>query len=368
MGNGGSSRGGLISGARKVFAYREFSVLLILLLEFLLFYVIIDLYLGREYDRNIFFTGRNIHLILRFSSFYAIASVGAAMIIISAGIDLAPGSVMALTAVVTGYFYVYADWSLTAACSMGMLVGITCGALASFMIVDIKLPPWLGRRLPARVSGPIQGFLGIQLMPFIATLGIMGIARGLAYILMQGKTFIDLSAKIPRDQLILGYRFIDILRISPIFLTVVIALFFHWFMTRTSWGRQIYAVGGNEIAASFSGVKVPRMKTVVYMAGGVLASISGLILAVVEGQAQQSMALGYELDIIAAAVVGGASLTGGRGSVLGAVIGALIFGVLRNALNKIPGAAYYERFIVGLAVVIIVIIDQFTARRQSRMQ
>jgi ribose/xylose/arabinose/galactoside ABC-type transport system permease subunit len=348
----------------KVFAYREFSVFLILLVEMLAFYLIIEIWFGRgEY----FVTWDNIMLILRYSSFYAIAAVGAAMIIISAGIDLSPGSVMALTSVVTGYFYVNAGWPLFPACLMGLVVGLVCGAFASFMIVEIKLPAALQNKLPRRLATPLQNFLGIQLPPFIATLGIMGIARGLAYIIMRGRTYIDLSAKMPRDMEILGYRLLDILNVSPIILMFGIALAFHWFMTRTRWGRQIHAVGGNEVAARFSGVKVARMKTIVYICGGVLSAIGGLILAVVMGQGQQSLALGYELDVIAAAVVGGASLTGGRGSVLGAVFGALIFGVLHNGLNMITGASSYERFIVGLAVVVIVIIDLFTARRQAKL-
>lgn len=349
---------------RRVLAFREFSVFMILLLEMAVFYVIIE----AEFGRGLYFIKLdNLMLILRYSSFYAIAAVGAAMIIISFGIDLSPGSVMALTSVVTGYCYINLDWPLFPSCLAGLMVGVCCGALASFMIVELKLPAGLRERLPKRMEAPVSNFLAIQLPPFIATLGIMGIARGMAYIIMKGKTYIDLSEKIPRDQLILGHRYIDALNLSPLILMVVIALGFHWFMTRTRWGRQIHAVGGNETAARFSGVNVAGMKTIVYMTGAVLASVSGLILAVVMGQGQQSLALGYELDVIAAAVVGGASLTGGKGSVLGAVIGALIFGVLHNGLNQITGASYYERFIVGLAIVIIVIIDQYTAKRQAKL-
>jgi ribose/xylose/arabinose/galactoside ABC-type transport system permease subunit len=368
----------LLSGGkrlRKLFAYREVSVFLIFLLELLLFYLIIDVYIRYNYfiffktagagqsvfsleflrhafsglwpgnwEQNSFLSSRNLSLILRYSSFYAIATVGAAMIIISEGIDLSPGSVMALTAVVTGYVYVNLDQPLWLACLAGLAVGVVCGTLAAAMIVKINL------------------------LPFIATLGIMGVARGLAYIMMAGKTYIDLSAKVPRDMLVMGYRFNDLLKIVPVILMIIIALSFHWFMVRHRFGRQIHAVGGNQVAARFSGVKVGWMKTIVYMTGAILAAVSGLILAVVEGNAQQSMAMGYELDIIAAAVVGGASLSGGKGSILGAVVGALIFGGLRNGLNLIPNASYYERFIVGIAVVVIVVIDQFTARRQARMK
>jgi ribose transport system permease protein len=127
----------------------------------------------------------------------------------------------------------------------------------------------------------------------------------------------------------------------------------------------VFAVGGNETAALFSGIRVGRVKVSVYVISGLLASISGVVLAVVQGQGKADLATGYELDIIASAVVGGASLAGGRGSVIGAVLGALIFGVLRNALPQIPGATFYDRLTVGLAVIVIVVMDQVLVRRRK---
>jgi ribose/xylose/arabinose/galactoside ABC-type transport system permease subunit len=124
-------------------------------------------------------------------------------------------------------------------------------------------------------------------------------------------------------------------------------------------------VGGNETAARFSGILVSRVKVSAYAAAGLLASMSGVMLAVVQGQGKADLANGYELDIIASAVVGGASLTGGRGSVAGAVLGALIFGVLRNALPQIPGATFYDRLIVGVVVIVIVVMDQVLVRREA---
>ena len=123
-------------------------------------------------------------------------------------------------------------------------------------------------------------------------------------------------------------------------------------MHRFQWGRAVYAIGGNETAALFSGIAVGRVKTSVYLLAATLAAVAGIVLAVVQGQGKADLATGYELDIIASAVVGGASLSGGRGSVLGAVLGTLIFGVLRNALPQIPGATFYDRLIVGLVVIV----------------
>ncbi len=349
----------------RFFAAREWSVFFILCAEILLFYLLLEVRYGWG---DTFINLNNFSLIFRYSSIYVIAAVGSAMIIISGGIDLAPGSVIALVSVVTGYFYVNMDQPLWLACLAGLVVGLLCGLGASFLIVHVKLPSPMEDRLPGFIARALRLLLEIELPPFIATLGMgLLIARGIAFIIMKGKTYIDLSAKLPRDMEILGISSLTWLNSAPIILMILIPVGFHWFMVRTKWGRQIHAVGGNQQAAYFSGVKVGWMKTIVYVAGGVLAAVSGIIMAVIFGQGSQNLALGYELDFIAAAVVGGASLAGGKGSVLGAMIGALIFGVLHNGLNHIPGAAYYERFIVGLAVVIIVVIDQITVRRQRRL-
>jgi ribose/xylose/arabinose/galactoside ABC-type transport system permease subunit len=146
---------------------------------------------------------------------------------------------------------------------------------------------------------------------------------------------------------------------------VVLALLFHGLMRGFQWGRAVFAVGGNETAALYSGIAVGRVKTAVYTVAGLLAAVSGVVLSVVQGQGKADLASGYELDIIASAVVGGASLSGGRGSVLGAVLGTLIFGVLRNALAQIPGATFYDRLIVGLVVIVIVVMDQLLLKRRD---
>jgi ribose transport system permease protein len=201
----------------------------------------------------------------------------------------------------------------------------------------------------------------VHLPPFIATLGVMGILRGLAYIITEAR-FYDLSAKLPPNWHVAG---VSIDWLGPIVM-ISLAIVFQILMTRYRWGRHVFAVGGNETAALFSGVPVGWIKTSAYVVSGVLASASGLVLAVVGGQGKADLATGYELDIIASAVVGGASLVGGRGSVAGAVLGALVFGVLRNALPQIPGATFYDRFIVGAAVIGIVVLDQALTRAGSR--
>ncbi|HVQ41220.1 MAG TPA: ABC transporter permease [Vicinamibacterales bacterium] len=313
---------------------REFSTAAILLAEVVFF----AWYLWPDGERSHPFLNRdNFLLILKYSSIYGIATIGAAVVIISGGVDLAPGAVIGLTTVVMGYLFVEAGWPLWAAGSAALLVGIATGLLSSWLIIRVKLPP------------------------FIATLGVMGILRGVAFIITQAR-FYDLSAKLPRNWHVAG---VSIDWLGPAVM-VVAAIVFQRLMTGYQWGRNVQAVGGNEMAALFSGVPVGLIKSSAYVLSGVLAATSGVVLAVVQGQGKADLATGYELDIIASAVVGGASLVGGRGSVVGAVLGALIFGVLRNALPQIPGATFYDRLIVGVVVIGVVVMDQVLTRRSSK--
>jgi ribose/xylose/arabinose/galactoside ABC-type transport system permease subunit len=316
---------------KRLWHIRELSTVAILVLEIIFF----SWYLWPDGTRpHPFLSGENFLLILKYSSIYGIAAVGAAVVIISGGIDLAPGSIIALASVVCAYLFVQAEWALAPSMLCALLVGIGAGALSSVLIVTVKLPP------------------------FIATLGVMGITRGIAFIITEGRYF-DVSSK-----LVGGWRPMGLPAdwVAPLVM-IGLAIVFQFLMTRFQWGRQIFSIGGNETAALFSGVAVGRVKTSVYLLSGLLAAVAGVVLALVQGQGKADLATGYELDIIASAVVGGASLSGGRGSVMGAVLGTLIFGVLRNALPQIPGATFYDRLIVGLAVIVIVVMDQLLLKR-----
>jgi ribose/xylose/arabinose/galactoside ABC-type transport system permease subunit len=317
---------------KRLLRARELSTLAILAAEILFF----AWYLWPEAGRaHPFLNAGNFLLVFKYSSIYGIAAIGAAIVIISGGIDLSPGAVIALTSVVTGYCFVEAGWPLLPSATAGLLVAVLAGLVSAWLIVRMRLPP------------------------FIATLGVMGIWRGAGFIITEAR-FYDLSARLPGGGRLMGVP-ADL--IAPVIM-IGLALAFHVLMRRFQWGRSVFAVGGNETAALFSGIAVGRVKTMVYVIGAFLAGVSGVVLAVVQGQGKADLATGYELDIIASAVVGGASLAGGRGSVVGAVLGALIFGVLRNALPQIPGATFYDRLIVGVVVIVIVVMDQVLVRRQ----
>jgi ribose transport system permease protein len=318
---------------RKLWEVREFSTVAILVFEILFF----TWYLWPDGNRaHPFLNAGNGLLILKYSAIYGIAAVGAAIVIISGGVDLSPGAVMALAGVVGAQLFVVKGWPLGPAMSLGVLVGLAAGLLSAALVVLVKLPP------------------------FIATLGVMGISRGLAFIITEGQYF-DVSTMLPG-----GWRPLSLPAdwVAPLIM-IGLALAFQILMTTFQWGRSVFAVGGNETAALFSGIAVNRVKTSVYALAGLLAGISGVVLTLVQGQAKADLANGYELDIIASSVVGGASLAGGRGSVIGAVLGTLIFGVLRNALPQIPGATFYDRLIVGLVVIVIVVMDQLLLRKRA---
>lgn len=318
---------------KKLWNVRELSTVAILVLEVLFF----TWYLWPDGDRaHPFLNAENALLILKYSSIYGIAAVGAAVVIISGGIDLAPGAVIALAGVVTGGLFVESGVPLGPSVAAGLLVGLVSGLVTSVLVVAVRLPP------------------------FIATLGVMGITRGAAFIITEGRYY-DVSSRLPS-----GFRPLGLPAdwLAPIVM-IVMALVFQVLMTRFQWGRAVFSIGGNETAALFSGIAIGRIKTSVYVLSGMLAAAAGVVLVIVQGQGKADLATGYELDIIASAVVGGASLAGGRGSVMGAVLGTLIFGVLRNALPQIPGATFYDRLIVGLVVIVIVVMDQVMLKRSE---
>ena len=319
---------------KQLRAMRELSTVAILIAEVVFFAWYLSPEAGRAHP---FLNADNALLILKYSSIYGIAAVGAAVVIISGGIDLAPGAVIALSGVVMGQLYVADSWALMPSLAAGLLIGLASGLLTSLLVVIVKLPP------------------------FIATLGVMGITRGVAFIITEGRYY-DVSGRLPPGWQPMG---VPIDWLAPIVMFTM-AVIFQILMTRFQWGRAVFSIGGNETAALFSGIAIGRVKASVYVISGVLASLAGIVLVLVQGQAKADLATGYELDIIASAVVGGASLAGGRGSVMGAVLGTLIFGVLRNALPQIPGATFYDRLIVGVVVIIIVVADQLLLRRSQK--
>lgn len=152
----------------------------------------------------------------------------------------------------------------------------------------------------------------------------------------------------------------------PIILMIVLAIIFTFILNKMIFGRHVYAVGGSEEASAISGIKVKRVKLAVYTISGFLSAIAGIIMTARLGVAQSTAGLGYELDVIAAVIIGGASFSGGKGTIVGAILGAAIMGVLRNGLVLLNVSAYWQQTVIGLVIIIAVTIDQLRYKKKKR--
>ena len=311
---------------RNVVGRQEFGVFLILLAMV----VFLSLY------TDTFLTSTNIFNILRAFSWIAISAFGQCMVIITAGIELSVGSVMGLSGL-TSAMLLARGVSVPVAVAGGLATGLVVGFLNGLMITKGKLPP------------------------FIATLGSLLMARGLCYGLTGGWPVRDL----PQTFRNLGQYDIPIAGVGvplPLIFMLVLAVLTSIFLTRTVWGYRIYAVGGNETATGLSGINTDRVKVMVYSLCGFLTAIGGVLMTARLGVAAPTAAQGYELDVIAAAVVGGTSLMGGEGTILGVLIGAAIMQVLRNGLVLVGVSAYWLQAVQGLVIVVAIMLDQLRKR------
>lgn len=283
-----------------------------------------------------FLSSSNLISVIRQFSFYGILAVGMCMVIITAGIDLSVGSVFALSGVMA--CIAITDWSLPV--PVGVLIGLAVGG----------------------IMGYFNGFCVtvLNLPPMIATLGTMSIARGMAYTITGGYPI----GSLPDAFKFLGLGYIAGIP-TPIVLMVVLAILAILFLHKTVIGRWIYAIGGNEEGARISGVRVNSVKRLVYAISGVMASISGIAMAARLGVGQSTAGQSYEMDAIAATVIGGASLSGGSGSIVGAIIGAAIMGILRNGLVLLDVSAYWQQTVIGAVIILAVALDNLRHRQKQ---
>lgn len=318
---------------RRLLQARELGILMVLAAEIAIFAI-----LTHRPDRpNPMLDADNLLATVRDMTVLATAALGSSVIIIAGGIDLSVGSCIALTSVISAQAIV-AGYPPLVASVLGVLTAMLMGGISATFITRASLPP------------------------FIATLGMMSIARGLAYLITKGATIPIPDSGFTR---VLGSGMVPLPMMAvpvPVILLLVWAMVFHLFMTRTRWGREIYAIGGNEESARLSGVPVVRLKYLVYVLGGLMAGLAGVIFTAYYGTGQSTAAMGWELDAIASVVIGGGSLSGGRGSIWGTCIGALIFQVLRSGLAMV-GASDYNQLIIGAVVVAVVAFDQVASRR-----
>mgnify|MGYP006295376797 FL=1 len=276
-----------------------------------------------------FFTVNNLLNIIRQVSIIAIMAFGMTFVILTGGIDLSVGSLLAVSAAVTAGLIINIGIFYLLVIPIGMLIGVLLGGFSGLMVAKAKMPA------------------------FIVTLGMMTIARGLTLIYTDGRPISGFNE---------DFRFIGAGHIGgipvPVIIMLIILLLCYITLKKTPYGRYVYAIGGNEEAAKLSGINVDRIKMSVYALSGLLSAISGIILASRLNSAQPTAGSGYELDAIATVVLGGTSLSGGQGGVIGTIIGALIIGVLNNGLNLLNVSSFYQQVAKGAVILIAVYIDR----------
>jgi len=271
-------------------------------------------------------------------------SLGMTIIILSGGIDLSVGAVLALAgAVAAGLLKngfavpgteIFVEVTCSGAILAGLIVGIILGAFNGMVITRFQLPP------------------------FVATLGMLSIARGLTMLWTGGFPITRLGDSF--DYMGTG-RLVGVP--LPVLISGALVILLLILMQRTRFGRNVYAVGGNERAATLSGLNVNRIKFLVYLLGGALAGVAGLLVTARLDSATPNAGLGYELDSIAAVVIGGTSLSGGRGTIIGTVLGCLIIGVLNNGLVLLEVSPFWQQVIKGLVILIAVAVDKMGTKR-----
>ena len=322
FGNSGSRSGSLAA----LFKIRELNVLLALLIVGALISLATPYFLAVD----------NLMGVFRSFSLTAIMAIGMVMVIVTGGIDLSVGSVLGLSSLITAFAFLH-GFSMPVAIASGLLSGLGVGVFNGILITWIGLPP------------------------FIATLGSLSIGRGAIYMITHGE---PLTPDTPAAFGALGQGYVGFVPV-PVIVLIAMAVFFSVIMRKSRFGRYVYATGGNEHAARISGVKTNQIKFAVYVLSGVISAVAGVISYSRYLSAELTAGLGAELDVIAAAAIGGASLAGGIGSVEGAVIGAALAGVIANGVVLVNIDTYAQQAITGAVIIIAVSIDVLRNRRKG---
>ena len=292
-------------------------------LTIILFIIIVAVFIGVQ--SSSFFTGTNALNITKQIAVNGIMSIGMMLAIISKGVDLSIGSLLGLVCAVAGSFIKVGApaWVVLLIC---LAVGAACGFLNGFLIVKLKV------------------------MPIIVTLGTMNIFRGIAYVYSGGKW----TTNLPKDFLVMGNDF------APAIILAAVVILFVIIMRYTRFGRYVYAIGSNGDSARLAGIHVDRPKEMIYMCSGLLTGLAAMIFIGRTGAIQPSAGVGYEMDAIGAVVLGGVSFLGGKGSVVGTLLGAILMGLLMNGMTLLKISADFQGLITGVIIILALLLD--TAR------
>ncbi|MFC5405324.1 ABC transporter permease [Cohnella soli] len=283
----------------------------------------------------VFFSFDNIMNVLHNTSFTLIVAIGMTFVLVSAGLDLSVGSFLALGSLFTG-ICLREGVPIPLALLIGIGVGAVGGWINGFIVVKFKIPP------------------------LITTLGTMYMGRGLVLIITKGTPVYPLPEAFGKiDQgVAFGINY-------SVFIALILAVIGHFVLTRTVFGRSVYAVGGNEETARLSGINVNRVKLVVYIIVGALSAVTGILTTSRLGSAQPNIGVSFEMEVISAVIIGGTSLFGGAGTILGTVLGALFMNILANGMTLVHVSAYWQQFTVGLVIILAVGLDLYKRRKQG---
>lgn len=300
-------------------------------------------------EKNKFLNAQNLAQLAKDTSFIAIMAVGATFVIISGGIDLSVGAIYALASVLAAIVF--------------RMYGPEGSSVSPFVGVSLGILTCLGS---ATLCGFLNGgmIVALKVHPFIITLGTMAIFRGIAFVITKGQSIGGFPQAF-RD--LVRWEVGEGLNLVPLGVMVLVAALGGTYLSRMAAGRRVYAIGGNELASRYSGIRVERVKLSVFVFSGLTAGVAALLSLGYYGGATSGDGQGYELNVIAAAVVGGASLSGGKGSALGALLGALIIQMISSGIVILGIDQNYSQIIIGAVVVLAVVFDQFNnwlARRR----
>ncbi len=282
-----------------------------------------------------FLTMSNLTNVARQVSINAIIASGLTFVILTGGIDLSVGAVMALSGTFLSGALI-AGWSPVAAIGIGLGVGVLAGLINGFLVSYARMPA------------------------FIVTLAMMEIPRGIALLYTNGYPMSGL----PKSFAILGRG--DVFGIqTPILIMLIVYFLVYILLNHVPFGRYVYAIGGNEEAVRLSGIKVEKIKMLVYVISGITASISGVVLSSRLMSGQPNAGIGFELDAIAAVILGGTDIAGGKGHIIGTLIGALILGVLNNGLNLMGVSPYTQKVLKGVIIILAVYISSSRQKKSA---
>jgi ribose transport system permease protein len=309
-----------------------------------------------------FFTEGNMQNVAKNFSFIAIATLGVTFVIITGGIDLSVGSMMCFSAMITSM--VMTELSTPGGLGASMFVhmaadGKTVLANVPGLILLVSIVAGLGVAL---IAGLVNGFcIGVLgLSPFVTTLGMLSIVRGLGYVVSNGRGSFPGG---PDADYFYAMTSGDVLGVPvPFIYLVILALAMAVVLHHTAFGRHVFALGGNEKAAELTGIPVVRVKIEVYVICALAAGLQGIIISGWLGSAPANMATSYELNVIAAAVIGGANLAGGIGGPLGAIVGCVLLEVIRNGLVLAQVSSYWQQTLVGVIIILAVLVDRIRSR------